>query len=95
MIKKDDGNGDDFKITYEVTKGTTYYIGAREYDGDAIEGKVTLNVKMIGNQPPTDVTGNGTEAEPFILKTAEHLAWFRDYVNVGKSSACAKIADDV
>ena len=97
LIKKDDGNGDgdDFKITYEVTKGTTYYIGAREYDGDAIEGKVTLNVKMISNQPPTDVTGNGTEAEPFILKTADHLAWFRDYVNVGKTSACAKIADDV
>ena len=97
LIKKDDGNGDgdDFKITYEVTQGTTYYIGAREYGGDAIEGKVTLYVKMIGNQPPTDVTGNGTEAEPFMLKTAEHLAWFRDYVNVGKTSACAKIADDV
>ena len=97
LIKKDDGNGDgdDFKITYEVTQGTTYYIGAREYGGDAIEGKVTLNVKMIGNQPPAGVTGKGTEAEPFILKTAEHLVWFRDYVNVGKSSACAKIADDV
>ena len=95
LIKKDDGNGDDFKITYEVTKGTTYYIGAREYDGDAIEGNVTLNVKMIGNQPPAGVTGNGTEAEPFMLKTADHLAWFRDYVNVGKTSACAKIADDV
>ena len=97
LIKKDDGNGDgdDFKITYEVTKGTTYYIGAREYGGDAIEGKVTLYVNLIGNQPPTGVTGNGTEAEPFILKTADHLAWFRDYVNVGKTSACAKIADDV
>ena len=97
LIKKDDGNGDgdDFKITYEVTKGTTYYIGAREYGGDAIKGNVTLNVKMIGNQPPAGVTGNGTEAEPFMLKTAEHLAWFRDYVNVGKTSACAKIADDV
>ena len=95
LIKEDDGNGDDFKITYEVTKGTTYYIGAREYDGDAIVGEVTLNVKMIGNQPPAGVTGNGTEAEPFILKTADHLAWFRDYVNVGKTSACAKIADDV
>ena len=97
LIKKDDGNGDgdDFKITYEVTKGTTYYIGARQYDGDAIEGEVTLNVKMIGNQPPTGVTGNGTEAEPFMLKTVDHLAWFRDYVNVGKTSACAKIADDV
>ena len=97
LIKKDDGNGDgkDFKITYEVKKGTTYYIGAREYDGDAIKGNVTLNVKIIGNQPPAGVTGNGTEAEPFILKTADHLAWFRDYVNVGKTSACAKIADDV
>ena len=96
LIKKDDGNGDDFKITYEVKKGTTYYIGAREYDGDAIVGEVTLNVKMISNQPPpTGVTGNGTEAEPFILKTADHLAWFRDYVNTGKTSACAKIADDV
>ena len=95
LIKKDDGNGDDFKITYEVTKGTTYYIGAREYDGDAIKGNVTLNVKMISNQPPAGVTGNGTEAEPFMLKTADHLAWFRDYVNVGKTSACAKIADDV
>ena len=97
LIKENSGNGDgdDFKITYEVTKGTTYYIGAREYDGDAIVGEVTLNVKMIGNQPPAGVTGNGTEAEPFILKTADHLAWFRDYVNVGKTSACAKIADDV
>ena len=97
LIKKDDGNGDgdDFKITYEVTKGTTYYIGAREYGGDAIKGNVTLYVNLISNQPPAGVTGKGTEAEPFILKTADHLAWFRDYVNVGKTSACAKIADDV
>ena len=95
LIKKGSGNGWDFKITYEVKKGTTYYIGAREDDGDAIVGEVTLNVKLISYQPPTGVTGNGTEAEPFILKTADHLAWFRDYVNVGKVSACAKIADDV
>ena len=95
LIKKGSGNGWDFKITYEVKKGTTYYIGAREDDGDAIEGEVTLNVKLISYQPPTGVTGNGTEAEPFILKTADHLAWFRDYVNAGKTSACAKIADDV
>ena len=95
LIKNGSGNGKDFKITYDVKKGTTYYIGAREHDGDAIEGKVTLYVNLISNQLPTGVTGKGTEAEPFILKTAEHLEWFRDYVNVGKSSACAKIADDV
>ncbi len=95
LIKKGSGNGKDFKITYDVKKGTTYYIGAREHDGDAIEGNVTLYVNLISNQLPAGVTGKGTEAEPFILKTADHLEWFRDYVNVGKTSACAKIADDV
>ena len=95
LIKKGSGNGWDFKITYDVKKGTTYYIGAREHDGDAIKGNVTLYVNLISNQLPAGVTGKGTEAEPFILKTAEHLEWFRDYVNVGKTSACAKIADDV
>ena len=82
LIKKGNGNGKDFKITYDVKKGTTYYIGAREYDGDAIKGNVTLYVNLISNQLPAGVTGKGTEAEPFI-------------VNVGKTSACAKIADDV
>ena len=90
-------NWPDFKITYTVTKGTTYYIGARKYYGNAIEGEVKLNVKMNGLdcELPTGMTGKGTEAEPFVLKTAEHLAWFRDYVNGGHPSACAKIADDV
>ena len=91
------GNRPDFKITYKVAKGTTYYIGAREYSGDAIEGNVTLNVKLNGIdcELPAGMIGKGTEAEPFVLKTAEHLAWFRDYVNEGHPSAWAKIADDV
>ena len=97
LTYNDDGIGIDFKITYTVTKGTTYYIGAREYNGNAIEGKVKLNVKLNGidYELPTGMTGKGTEAEPFVLKTANHLAWFRDYVNDDHLSACAKIADDV
>ena len=95
LTKDDDSNRPDFKITYTVTKGTTYYIGAREYDGNAIEGNVTLNVKLTGLQLPVGMTGNGSDAEPFVLKTADHLAWFRDYVNKSHPSACAKIADDV
>ena len=95
LTKDDESNSPDFKITYTVTKGTTYYIGAREYDGNAIEGNVTLNVKLTGLQLPVGMTGNGSEAEPFVLKTADHLAWFRDYVNKSHPSACAKIADDV
>ena len=95
LISNNEGNSPDFKITYDVTAGTTYYIGARESNGIAIEGNVTLNVKLISNQPPTGMTGNGTEAEPFVLKSADHLAWFRDYVNGGHPNAWAKISDDV
>ena len=97
LTYNDDAKGYDFKITYTVTKGTTYYIGARELDGNAIEGEVKLNVKLNGldGELPTGMTGKGTEAEPFELKTAEHLAWFRDFVNEGNMKACAKIADDV
>ena len=93
----DSSNWPDFKITYTVTKGTTYYIGARKLDGNAIEGEVKLNVKMNGleGELPTGMTGKGTEAEPFELKTADHLAWFRDFVNEGNMKACAKIAGDV
>ncbi len=93
LTYNDFGNGRDFKITYDVTKGTTYYIGARESNGIAIEGNVTLNVKLT--QLPAGMTGNGSEAKPFVLKTADHLAWFRDYVNDDHPSTCAKIADDV
>ena len=95
LTKDNSSNSPDFKITYDVTRGTTYYIGAREYYGNAIEGDVTLNVNLTPLQLPAGMTGKGTEAEPFLLKTAEHLAWFRDYVNGGHPSACAKIADDV
>ena len=97
LIYDDSGNWPDFKIIYTVTKGTTYYIGARKNDGNAIEGEVKLNVKMNGldGELPTGMTGKGTEAEPFELKTADHLAWFRDFVNEGNMKACAKIADDV
>ena len=97
LTYNDSGNWPDFKIIYTVTKGTTYYIGAREFDGNAIEGEVKLNVKMNGleGELPTGMTGKGTEAEPFELKTADHLAWFRDFVNEGNMKACAKIADDV
>ena len=97
LTEANESNGRDFKITYTVTKGTTYYIGAREFNGKAIEGNVTLNVKLNGidYELPAGMIGKGTEAEPFVLKTADHLAWFRDHVNEGHPSACAKIADDV
>ena len=95
LTYNDDDYDRDFKITYDVTKGTTYYIGAREYSGNAIEGEVKLNVKLTVWKLPAGMTGKGTEAEPFVLKTADHLAWFRDCVNECNTLVCAKIADEV
>ena len=97
LTSDNSGNFPDFKITYTVTKGTTYYIGARDFFGKAIEGEVKLNVKMNGldRELPAGMTGKGTEAEPFVLKTADHLAWFRDCVNECNTLVCAKIADEV
>ena len=43
---------------------------------------------------PTD--GDGTEEKPYLISTAEELAWFRDEVNNNsKNTACAKLTDDI
>ena len=39
--------------------------------------------------------GDGSTNKPYIITKAEELAWFRDQVNSGEYSICAKISDDV
>ena len=39
--------------------------------------------------------GDGKVGNPYIITTAEELAWFRDQVNSGNKKICAKIADNV
>ena len=39
--------------------------------------------------------GDGEVDNPYIITTAEELAWFRDQVNSGNNYICAKISDDV
>ena len=43
--------------------------------------------------PPSK--GDGKKDSPYIITKAEELAWFRDQVNSGQYSICAKIADNV
>ena len=43
--------------------------------------------------PPSE--GDGSEGSPYIITKAEELAWFRNEVNNGQYSICAKIADNV
>ena len=85
------------RLAYDVEQGVTYYIGARTFPGDAFDGDLTLNIRLNGFDCalPEGMTGQGTETNPIVLRTAEHLAWLRDYINKGNHSICAKIADDV
>lgn len=39
--------------------------------------------------------GDGEVDNPYIITTAEELAWFRDQVNSGNNFICAKISEDV
>lgn len=43
--------------------------------------------------PPSE--GNGSKGNPYEISTAAELAWFRDYVNGGKLSVCAKLTADI
>ena len=43
--------------------------------------------------PPSK--GDGKVGNPYIITKAEELEWFRDQVNSGQYSICAKIADNV
>ena len=39
--------------------------------------------------------GAGTAANPYQIITAEELAWFRDFVNAGNKTACARLEADI
>ncbi|MCI7088556.1 MAG: hypothetical protein MR960_01880, partial [Prevotella sp.] len=41
------------------------------------------------------VNGDGTAANPYEIKTAAELAWFRDYVNEGNTTACARLEANI
>lgn len=81
--------------THRVSKGETYYIGIREIDGGRI------NIFLYVNLRDASLLGTGSAEEPFEIKTAEHLAWYRDYVNADNGipshhyNACAKLMGDI
>ena len=41
------------------------------------------------------LVGKGSKGNPYEISTAAELAWFRDYVNGGKLSVCAKLTADI
>lgn len=80
----------------KVEANTTYYLGVKGINGIAIDGDVELTLGI--SECPNDLAGDGSKDNPFVLKTAEHLKFFADYVtnyNTTHKAACAKIADEV
>ena len=53
--------------------------------------------KMAWAQVTTSqpANGDGTAANPYEIKTAAELAWFRDYVNAGNTTACARLEANI
>ena len=45
--------------------------------------------------PSSDSTTYGTEANPYLLSSAEDLAWFAKEVNKGKINLCGKMMTDI
>ena len=95
LASSDSGNPEK-GYTHRVSKGKTYYIGIREIDG----GHINNNLLYV-NLRDASLLGTGSAEEPFEIKTAEHLAWYRDYVNADNGIpshhyiACAKLMDDI
>ena len=95
LASSDSGNPEK-GYTHRVSKGKTYYIGIREIDGGHIN-----NIILYVNLRDASLLGTGSAEEPFEIKTAEHLAWYRDYVNADNGipshhyNACAKLMDDI
>ena len=95
-LASSDSDNPEKGYTYRVSKGKTYYIGIREIDGGHIN-----NIILYVNLRDASLLGTGSAEEPFEIKTAEHLAWYRDYVNADNGipshhyNACAKLMDDI
>ena len=95
LASSDSGNPEK-GYPHRVSKGKTYYIGIREIDGGHIN-----NIILYVNLRDASLLGTGSAEEPFEIKTAEHLAWYRDYVNADNGipshhyNACAKLMDDI
>lgn len=65
----DDGEGHNFKFTYEVTKGTVYYIGARQYGGYEI-GDYSITIEGTWPHEMEELTITDKEAVEFTTEYA-------------------------
>ena len=71
----------------------TSLVGAISYDSS----KTAHNYAnyMTGYFTNVVPSGEGTAVSPYLIKNAKHLAWFRDKVNGGNNTACARLEADI
>ena len=83
-----------FDVTH-VKTSEDMFSGCTSLDGyDA--GKVNKDYANSETGYFTHVPeGEGSQQSPFLIKTASDLAWFRDHVNAGNKTACARLMADI
>lgn len=58
--------------------------------------QVTADMQVACSYTATlDLEGSGTTDEPYLIGTAENLAAFRDYVNLGNTDISGELTDDI
>ncbi len=83
-----------FDVT-QVTTSEDMFSGCTSlYGYDA--GKVTKDYANSETGYFTHVPeGEGSQQSPFLIKTASDLVWFRDHVNAGNTTACARLEANI
>lgn len=96
IYNDDDGEKNNFKFTYEVKKGTVYYIGVRQFGGNeigdysiTIEGTWPHEIKelTINDKEATDYSTEYTVADLTYKRTFYNTNWQPLYVPFAMASA--------
>ena len=76
----------------DMFTGCTNIVGAITYDSDKVNKDYANSETGYFIQKPE---GEGTSESPYLISNAADLVWFRDHVNQGNKTACARLEADI
>ena len=76
----------------DMFTGCTNIVGAITYDSDKVNKDYANSETGYFIQKPE---GEGTSESPYLIRNAADLVWFRDHVNQGNRTACARLEADI
>ena len=79
-------------VSDEMFTGCKSLVGAITYDSDKVNKDYANSETGYFIQKPE---GEGTSESPYLISNAADLVWFRDHVNQGNKTACARLEADI